>query len=452
MSYNWDETNTINNSFSQLWNNEFLSDIVIEFMNGKSLHAHLMVLSLRSREIYNSIQENSNKSNQEIISTLFEDYSFDLTQQFLKFLYTDDCDINSENVFDLLDIAMKFKINALIKLCSSHIDTKLHILEILDFSMNINIDDSDADKWIEKISYDFENTLNHPKFPQIKEQTLIRILQLDSVSHPNEFFIFGCVMNWVINNSNMNASDEQFTGDIKRNILGNSLKLIRFAAMTNEEFSKCIIKEPGLLTYEEITEIFINISCGIKNSFGFSDTPRNLLKTCNQAIDLSRSLTKSNKINDSESSFDSLKSSLPYSPNSIKTISPTHNIIPNGIIYFKMNRYKKLLDFSFSFKVSEPVELRGIEIKGIPRRVRMRIQSLNINKKLSSNYQESQYLKYLQIAPFIINADETYEIKNTFLDSANTLQLGAIRNLQTDCFVTMKSNDKRQIHIILLPL
>lgn len=274
MVYNWNETLVINDVFNQLFNNNFLSDIQFQFKNGTILYAHTIVLCGRSQKMYDDMNSRTNTKNNIV---LIENYSYETVKYFLKFLYTDACDINAGNVIELIEMAKEYLVESLEKQCQDIIQLHFHPFQLLQLSVKHNLIELKKSS-ITQISADIQKLLSHPEFLEIDSETLNVILKLESISNLGEFDVFKQVMNWAnkkcIGKSDLGNIDA--TGSMKRNVLGENIKLIRFAAMTSKEFVDCIEMEPGLLSDDECVSIFMNIISGNKNGYGILDTKRSV--------------------------------------------------------------------------------------------------------------------------------------------------------------------------------
>lgn len=284
MSYHFQRTFVITDAFKQIWNTSFLSDVDFVFNDGIILHAHRLLLCLRSVKMYNEMHDNRSHT----IKIEIEKYTSKTMIQFVKYLYTDDCDITNENVAELIEIAKDYQVESLDSYCQKFISSNLNPWQLLQLSLKSGYDDI-KNEAIRGIAKNFTSSLMHPSFLEIDLLTLKTVLTFEAVSNPDEFEFFKCIMKWAEINCRKKLNCDNVTSRVKRKFLGiENLKLIRFPAMKNEEFAKCIMMEPELLTHQECVSIFMNISSGLKNSLGFSDKKRCLINATGE-IDISKS-------------------------------------------------------------------------------------------------------------------------------------------------------------------
>lgn len=399
------EEDNLNTSLTYLLNDAFLSDVLIKFNDNKVLYAHSMMLSLRSRIIQIAIESNYTEPMQDVISELFKSYSYDSTSQFLKFLYTNTCEINIDNFVELFQMAYDFEVDGLIEMCGrSAYNSSIHCLELLELGIATK-NEKLLSQCRKRISGNFLRILQDSKFVKLNQPTLDMILELDIVSDPNEYDIFYCVMKWAKDKCNIRQSDEGDISIIKRKVLGDTLKLIRFAAMTNLEFATCLLNEPKLLTFAESTAIFINIARGIKNKYGFSDVSRRREATVSPPLMLI------------ESPIPSSKTSPPQIPNRKfkhkgSFLFNMSNLNESEVVELQTNK------FSLAFEVSECIKLKGFVIKDIPRKIRVTIETARTGIRDIGNIKpEKKISTRVKLKPFLIEPNQMHVITYTFLDS-----------------------------------
>lgn len=257
----------LQDAFSSLLNNEFLADIKFKFADGRVIFAHSFVLCCRSDEFCDSFEATVGVSKLiEVQNFNYEDYF-----EFLKFLYTDACEIDESNSKGVIELSRKHELAELESKCIDAIIKDLSVVNacsILQSSIELELE-SLRIKTTEFIAKNYLTSLNSESFLKIREEALQIILELDTVSDVNEFKIFEATIKWSEHECLKDGLES--SGSLKREKLGGTLKLLRFGAMSHAEFTACNELEPGLLTNEEIISIYINLSTGKNknNSFGF---------------------------------------------------------------------------------------------------------------------------------------------------------------------------------------
>lgn len=167
MSYDWQKTVVMSDAIKQLFKSNFLSDTQVLFEDGRVLHTHALILSLRSPKLYQNIVCNKSDTNKWII---YEKRSYEIFEQLLKYFYTDICDINEMNFIDLMEISKEYLIETLEQECNYFILNNFHPCRVLNLSI------FKGWKYLTKISIcniaeNYANSLNHPEFLKIDFET-----------------------------------------------------------------------------------------------------------------------------------------------------------------------------------------------------------------------------------------------------------------------------------------
>lgn len=270
MDFNWTHINILQDAFTLLINNEFLSDVKFQFPNGQILFAHSFILCLRSQEFYKNFKGAIG------VSKLIQvnDVTYTSFLEFLKYIYTDKFELNYYNAAELMKLSIKYGMNALERKCKDIISNDVNVESVCYILENsINQVCTELQKsCLEYIAKNYLKVLNSKSFTEISQQSVKTILELDTVSDVNEFLIFENVMKWTARACEKDGIPAY--GSALRQKLGDNLKLIRFATMSSEEFAKCQGLAPGLLSNDEIVAIFVNIATKNPNRYGFSDRHR----------------------------------------------------------------------------------------------------------------------------------------------------------------------------------
>lgn len=254
-------------NFEKLFNNAFLSDVKFEFPNGEILHAHRFILSLNSEVFYEQCSKECNDNT--VIK--IDNYSFNAFSNFIKLLYTSHLSSSCKNIIDdVLKLCLQYGTNDLKKKiyqCFFLLFDDQNILKFYEIIRQENLN-KHLIHYENIIVSHFEKVLKSESFLEINENTLSAVLKLDLVSDVSEVDIFAAVLKW----SERACEKDEITSDScnKRQKLGDNLKLIRFGAMTTEEFGKCVEMEPELFSKKEIISLFSSIANKTENSFGFS--------------------------------------------------------------------------------------------------------------------------------------------------------------------------------------
>lgn len=265
MEFNWRDFNITKVPFKTLINTEFLADVKFLFNNDDIIFAHSFVLSLRSPTYYESFKDSFGVT--KLIHVT--DFSYELFLGFIRYLYTDEINLYPYNVGDFLKLSKMYAMEKLQEKCEATLRENISCeTACLYLEMAIKEQMKDLENELyEYISDNYLKILNSESFLSVNGIILKSILSLDNVSDVNEFKIFESILKWT--NKSCEYNDIILTGSNQRAVLEDNLKLIRFASMTPEEFTQIQNIAPGLLSIDEIGEIFLSIMTKKSNKLGY---------------------------------------------------------------------------------------------------------------------------------------------------------------------------------------
>lgn len=253
MSENYSHFPSIKSRFGWLLENSFLSDV--KFLLGEEeveIPAHRFLLISASFEF----------------NSLFHQISVDdpiklpendpqVFLEFLRYIYTDDIKITTENVVKIFSLAKKFNIKCLKEMCSYKIRDVLRTNENYEECLNspdfYNIEEI-KNEFIELILSSDRNFLDSIKVEYLKFDDLKRVLVSD-YSDLTEKDLFEFAMRWASIACAQNG--EESTPANMRIELSELFHSIRFPIMSSEEFDECAEKYDGLFSNSEMKELMI---------------------------------------------------------------------------------------------------------------------------------------------------------------------------------------------------
>lgn len=262
MTFNWININILQEAFSILVNNEFLSDVKFQFPDGGIIFAHSFILCLRSINFYDNFKENIGVS--KILNV--NEFSRIIFLNFLTYLYTDKIDINEKNVTELMKLSLHYNIKPLEIKCSEFMTkniTSNTACKILNDSIMQKCEVL-IKLCLDFISNNYLSVLKSDFFVDVNDKTLESILKLDLVSDTNEYNIFKYVILWAGRSCEKDGIES--SGKNCRKQLGDNFKLIRFNSMTTQELANCHTLAPGFMSETEIGSILISIVSHTENS------------------------------------------------------------------------------------------------------------------------------------------------------------------------------------------
>ena len=237
-----------------MFDNKLMSDV--SFTCGESsriFHAHKYVLATSSAVFYAMFYGDLAQEESTICLTDAEEESF---EEFLRFLYTDDCKINAENAIGVLYLAKKYLISSLAEKCCKVLEASItldNVFVVLEHALRLDEKRLETKCW-DIVSNNTSECINSEAFCNIGSHTLNALLKRQTMMI-SEVDLFRAVLRWTDNEcarQGMRIEDDKMA---RRRVLGDSLYEIRFLQMSEKNFAT-IASPTGMLTDAEVVTIF----------------------------------------------------------------------------------------------------------------------------------------------------------------------------------------------------
>uniref|UniRef100_A0A8C9G1B4 BTB domain-containing protein n=1 Tax=Pavo cristatus TaxID=9049 RepID=A0A8C9G1B4_PAVCR len=219
-----------------MFNNELMADV--HFIVGppgasKKVPAHKYVLAVGSSVFYAMFYGDLAEVKSEIHIPDVEPAAFLIL---LKYMYSDEIDLEADTVLATLYAAKKYIVPALAKACVNFLETSLEAKNacvLLSQSRLFEEPELTQRCW-EVIDAQAEMALKSEGFCEIDLQTLEIIVTREALN-TKEVVVFEAVLNWA--EAECKRQGLPVTPRNKRNVLGKALYLVRIPTMTLEEFA-----------------------------------------------------------------------------------------------------------------------------------------------------------------------------------------------------------------------
>lgn len=234
--------------------NSTMSDLTfIVGEENKEFPAHKFIFAVSSHDFYNGFYAMTPSDN--IIR--LPEIKIDAFSEFLSYIYTEDANVDSGNILDIMKLAERYEINHLMNFCYESaiifIDYEMELFDdLLKFGIKCK-DVSVLDTFLGKISKDPLKYLTNDNVRILRREHLKIILE-DEDTASSEKELFELAIMWA-----KHISPD--SNKIRTN-LGDLLELIRFSTMTTAEFEECVTENDGVLQSKDVIDItlFINKS------------------------------------------------------------------------------------------------------------------------------------------------------------------------------------------------
>ena len=244
----WQSTKkTVLERSRHMFNNSFMSDVMFSCEGSdKKFFAHKYVLGTSSAVFYAMFYGKLAEMNSVVHLSDTNDESL---EDFLRFLYTDDCNLTADNAMFVLYLAKKYIVPALAQKCTEFLEANLVVesaLAILQQAIKFDEKKLETKCW-ELIELKTNEAVASDAFVDIDQTTLKKLLKRESLK-VKEIDLFRAVLKW--SEAECKRKGKEANAKNKRAAIGNAIYQIRFASMTLHEFGQNV-SQSGILTPEE---------------------------------------------------------------------------------------------------------------------------------------------------------------------------------------------------------
>ena len=245
----WQSTKkTVLERSRHMFNNPFMSDVGLCCKgSSKEFHAHKYILATSSSVFHAMFYGELAEKNSVVY---LSDTNDDGLEEFLRFLYTDECNLTADNAVSVLYLAKKYIVPSLAEKCVEFLETNLaaeNVFVVLEQALQFDEEKLEKKCW-DMIDMETSEAVVSDAFTDICQSTLMEFLKRESLN-VKEVDLFKAVVKW--SEVECLRQEKETNGTNKRAAIGNAIYQIRFASMTLEEFGQNV-SPSGLLTAEEI--------------------------------------------------------------------------------------------------------------------------------------------------------------------------------------------------------
>ena len=249
----WQSTKTgVLERSCHMFNNSDMSDISFTCSgSSKTFYAHKYVLGTTSvvfhAMFYGEMAEKSSVVH-------LPDATEEGFEQFLRYIYTEECNLTTGTVAVILYLAKKYILPLLSKTCVDFLQENINGENVLDVLEQATRYD---EKHLEKKCWQFiqSNTAKvvaSDGFNNISQSTIAKLLMQDRLSLP-EVKLFQAVLKWI--DFQCSIKNLKRTAENRRFVIGKAIYAFRFFSMSQAEFVRTVSKT-GLLTADEMVAIY----------------------------------------------------------------------------------------------------------------------------------------------------------------------------------------------------
>ena len=256
-----------------MFNNELLSDVkfVVRDAEGeKKIPAHKFLLAISSPVFYAMFYgEMAEKKDSVDISECDHKSLLEL----FRFVYSDEVNLNANNVMQVLYLAKKYMLPSLADKCTKFLGENLdasNVFHVLPDAQKYEEKDLEDHCW-EVIDKQANEAVKSDGFVTVEKSVLEALVERDSLN-VKEVELFKALDCWATKECEKQGLAAK--GSVKRRILGERIvKAIRFPVMKEKEFADVVL-ETEVLTARESFDMMKYFNSVLKVPQGFSESAR----------------------------------------------------------------------------------------------------------------------------------------------------------------------------------
>ena len=249
----WQSTkNSILERNRHMFNNPDMSDINFTCEGSdKTFYAHKYVLGTSSAVFHAMFY---GKLAVKDSTVHLSDTNEESMEQFLRFLYTEECTLTVDNVIAIMYLAKKYTLHSLDRKCLQFLLDNLNpenVLDVLEKTSCFGEKKLEECCW-RVIERETSKVVASDNFTNITPTTLGILLKVDKLN-VQEVELFQAVLKWI--DSQCSSKNIEPTAENRRSVIGEAIYYFRFFSMSHEQFVQNVSKS-GLLTSDEMIPIY----------------------------------------------------------------------------------------------------------------------------------------------------------------------------------------------------
>lgn len=250
----WQSTiKTVSERTRHMFNNSDMSDISFTHEGShKTFYAHKYVLGTSS-VVFHAMFYGEMAEKSAVLH--LDDTDEKSLEEFLRFLYTDECYLTTDNVVSVMYLSKKYIIPTLTEKCVNFLQKCMdpeNVLVILEQAIHFDEQELEKKCW-QVIEWRTSEVTSSEYFNNIRQETIASLLKRNNLNIP-ESELLQAVLQW--SEFQCLQQDLEPTGENRRLVIGAAIYNLRLFSMDKEEIENHV---SALLTSEELNQIYQKI-------------------------------------------------------------------------------------------------------------------------------------------------------------------------------------------------
>jgi len=236
--------------FGALFQSKRLSDVIFH-VGDEKVNAHRLVLAASSPIFEVMLYEQKEGGPDPLLSTPFEvkisGCDAKTFNAMLQCIYTDEVEVNADNIQALMKIAKKYQVDKLSALCADFMQGDVNadnVLDLFQIAPTLLGDEEFGLKFIEEHT---EKVIEHEAFTRLSKDRLLVLLKSDRLS-AEEVKIFQAVQKWA-------EAEKKRRGDAAKADIAEVVTQVRFPTMEVAHIASTVTSS-GLLEQAQLVQLF----------------------------------------------------------------------------------------------------------------------------------------------------------------------------------------------------
>lgn len=253
---------TLKERVAHVFNSELLSDVKFIVADSSAdlnpskkakmvIPAHKFVLAISSpvfsAMFYGQMAETAD-------SVHLPDCDYESLLEFFRYLYSEEVNLNGDNVVQVFYLAKKYMVSSLVQKCNTYLQDNVegsNVFSVLLHAQKFGVKDLEDLCW-EVIKTQAKEALISDEFVTMERTVVETVVKMNRI-YIKEVELFKAVDRWA--DKEMERQGLTSAGNIKRQVLGEEIvKSIRFSQMSQKEFASVVL-DCNILTMKEVADM-----------------------------------------------------------------------------------------------------------------------------------------------------------------------------------------------------